>query len=82
MSYAAKVVVFMAGIRRKGRLGWNMIDSKQKLEELLMKKIEELVEEPATAEELQTLPLLAHELVELWRYTSELSSSRNIRRKR
>lgn len=52
-----------------------MIDSKQKLEELLMKKIKELVEEPATAEELQILPLLAHELVELWRYTSELSST-------
>ena len=44
-----------------------MIDSKQKLEELLMKKIKELVEEPATAEEMQTLPLLAHELEELWR---------------
>lgn len=52
-----------------------MTDIKQQLEELLMKKIKELVEEPATAEELQTLPLLAHELVELWRYTSELSST-------
>lgn len=61
--------------RRKGRLGGRMTDIKQQLEELLMKKIKELVEEPATAEELQTLPLLAHELVELWRYTSELSST-------
>ena len=46
-----------------------MKENKEKLEELLLKKIENIVEKPVqvVAEELTILPLLAHELIELWK---------------
>ncbi len=46
-----------------------MKENKEKLEELLLKKIESIVEKqvPVVAEELTILPLLAHKLIELWK---------------
>lgn len=44
-----------------------MVEEKQQLESMLLRFIERTVKEPVSEKEIEILPALTHELIELWK---------------